>query len=82
MPLERNGKEYLNNEESYTLLGISYLTFRRVEEDYGLEAKTFLGQQRQKFYLKDALLLIKDTPRDEATVARIKVQIIELQKGS
>lgn len=81
MPLERRGKTYLNAQESSgkDFLNVSFSTFQKIERDYGLKAKTFIGQGRQKFFLKSAVELIRDNAVEDRE--RVKEQIKALQEA-
>lgn len=80
MPLERNGKKYLNAQESSEeYLGVAYVTFQRMEKRYGLKAKQWPDQGRQRFFLEAALQVVKETPIDQIEEAKKRIQ--ELQEA-
>ena len=77
MPEERGGKLYLNQDESLQLLDVSSSTFKNIERDYELKARTFVGKSRQRFFLKEAIELIRDRPVED--IEEVKEQIRKMQ---
>lgn len=66
MPLEREGREYLNATEAAEFFGVSFVTFQTIRKDYNLQSRRFVGQGRQVFFLKEDLERIKNQPLEEA----------------
>lgn len=75
MPYIQNEREFLNATEGADFLGVSFVTFQRIQQEYGLVPEQFPGQGRQVFYLKKHLELIKNSSVKDKD--KIKQQIAQ-----
>ena len=73
---------YLLQSEALKELEVTLPTFNDLAQEYGLEPIPFPGRKRYKYFLEEAIKLIKDNPADPQSVQRVREEIQRLQGTS
>lgn len=65
MPLERGGVEWLNTTEAAEEFGSTYITFKSLADEIGIEGQAFAGKGQRKFFKRSIVERLRDTPKDK-----------------
>jgi len=75
MPLIRGDVEYLSSTESEETLGVTFITFKGIANEFKLKRERFKGQGQRVFYKRSVIERIRDTPESELPM--LKKALIE-----